>query len=212
MDRTDSANTGTRLGRRPSTTPAELSHVALRLFAENGFEATTVDDIAAAAGIGRTTFFRYFNSKNDLPWGDFDAQLERMREHLQAGPEDRPLMETLRLSVLEFNRVPRDEIPYHRERMHLLLTVPALMAHSTLRYEAWRDVIADYVAQRLGVPPSSPVPSTVAWTLMAAALSAYEQWLQHDDADLNELLDTALRLLDSGFAELDRSGREFRRP
>lgn len=203
MDRTDRGNAGVRLGRRPSTTPAELSHVALRLFAEHGFEATTVDDIAAAAGIGRTTFFRYFNSKNDLPWGDFDAQLELMRENLRTCSDDVPLMDALRASVLEFNRVPDDEIPYHRERMHLLLTVPTLMAHSTLRYEAWRDVIADYVAHRLDVPRTSPVPNTVAWTLMGAALSAYEQWLLHEDADLTELLDNALQLLSNGFAELE---------
>ncbi|MFW6090356.1 MAG: mycofactocin system transcriptional regulator [Actinomycetota bacterium] len=203
MKPADGANTSTRIGRRPSTTPAELSHVALRLFAERGFETTTVDDIAAAAGIGRTTFFRYFNSKNDLPWGDFEAQLERMREYLRTRPGDLPLMDALRLSVLEFNRVPEDEIPYHRERMRLLLTVPALMAHSTLRYEAWRDVVADFVAQRLGVPRTSSAPSTVAWTLMGAALSAYEQWLQHEDTDLIELLDASLRLLNSGFADLE---------
>ena len=64
-----------RIGRAPATTHGELSHLALALFLERGFEQTTVDDIVEAAGIGRRTFFRYFRSKNDLPWGDFDQLL-----------------------------------------------------------------------------------------------------------------------------------------
>ena len=56
-----------RVGRAPATTHGELSHVALALFLERGFDHTTVDDIAAAAGISRRTLFRYFPSKNDLP-------------------------------------------------------------------------------------------------------------------------------------------------
>ncbi|MCQ0020665.1 TetR family transcriptional regulator [Actinomadura madurae] len=58
-----------RVGRRPRTSRGELERVALRLFAERGFEETTVDDIASAAGIGRRTFFRYYGSKNDVVWG-----------------------------------------------------------------------------------------------------------------------------------------------
>ena len=66
-------------GRRRITSRAELEHVAFGLFERQGFEKTTIDDIASAAGIGRRTFFRYFPSKNDVPWGDFEAELERMR-------------------------------------------------------------------------------------------------------------------------------------
>ncbi|TDD67780.1 mycofactocin system transcriptional regulator [Jiangella aurantiaca] len=190
----------TRLGRRPSTTQAELSHVALTLFAERGFDDTTVDDIAAAAGIGRRTFFRYFASKNDLPWGDFDAQLDRMRAYLDDLPDDLPLMDAVRASVIEFNRIPPEEVPWHRQRMRLLLTVPALMAHSTLRYRAWRDVVAHYAAGRLGVPEDSLEPQALAWTMLGIALAAYEQWLVHEDADLTELLESALRMLGERFA------------
>jgi TetR/AcrR family transcriptional regulator, regulator of mycofactocin system len=192
----------TRLGRRPSTSQAELSHVALQLFAERGFDETTVDDIAAAAGIGRRTFFRYFASKNDLPWGDFDEQLEKMRKYLREMPDDVPLMDALRASVIEFNRLPPEEIPWHRQRMHLLLNVPTLLAHSTLRYQAWRQVVAEYAARRLGVPEDSLAPNAIAWALLGIALSAYEQWLQHEDADLTELLDASLRILNSGFTAL----------
>ena len=53
--------------------------MAFTLFAARGFDATAVDDIASAAGIARRTFFRYYASKNDLVWGDFDGELRRFR-------------------------------------------------------------------------------------------------------------------------------------
>lgn len=194
------ARPATRLGRRPATTAVELSHVAIRLFRDQGYEATTVDDIAAAAGIGRRTFFRYFPSKNDAPWGDFEQRLARLREFLREQPRSAPLMEVLRAAVLEFNRVPPEEAHWHRERMRLLLYVPALQAHSILRYAAWRDVIAEYVADRLGLSRDDHPPQAIAWALLGTAISAYEQWLRHDDADLAELLDEGLRMLRTGFA------------
>jgi len=73
-------------GRRRMTSRADLEQVAFDLFERQGFERTTIDDIARAAGIGRRTFFRYFPSKNDVAWGDFDAELARMRLRLNAAP------------------------------------------------------------------------------------------------------------------------------
>lgn len=125
-----------RIGRQLATSRAELSHIALQLFIEHGFDESTVDDIAATAGIGRSTFFRHFASKNDLPWGDFETLLERMRQSLISLRSDMPLTEALQAAVIEFNRLPIEKIPYHRQRMELLLNVPTLMAHSTLRYAA----------------------------------------------------------------------------
>lgn len=190
-----------RQGRQPSTSHAHLSHVALELFLERGFDRTTVDDIASVAGIGRRTFFRYFPSKNDLPWGDFDLLLEGLRAYLRTLPPTMPLMEALRQGVLEFNRLPDDEIPYHRRRMELLLHVPTLLAHSTLRYAAWRAVVAEFAADRLGLPAASLEPQTVAWVCLAACLAAYEQWLRQEDADLLHLLDESFRALQWMFAE-----------
>lgn len=187
----------THAGRRPSTSRAQLSHIALASFIERGFEETTIDDIAEAAGIGRRTFFRYFTSKNDLPWGDFDAGLADMRRFLGGLPADHDLFDALKTAVVEFNRFPAEEIPYHRERMKLLLNVPALVAHSSLRYVAWRQVIADYAALRLGVPSSSLQPQTIAWVFLGASLAAYEQWLKGDDAYLTALLESAFSVLRS---------------
>ena len=64
-----------RLGRRRSTTREHISDVAIELFAARGFDEVSVDDVAQAAGIARRTLFRYYASKNAIPWGDFDAHL-----------------------------------------------------------------------------------------------------------------------------------------
>jgi mycofactocin system transcriptional regulator len=188
-----------RAGRRRVTSRGELEHVAFELFGRNGFERTTVEDIAAAAGIGRRTFFRYFRSKNDVPWGDFDGMLRRMRERLDGCPPQRPLMEVVREALLDFNRVPVAEQPWHRRRMELILGTPALQAHSTLRYADWRAVLAEFVGDRLGRPADSLVPQTIAHATLGVAVAAYEQWLRHDDAELIALLDEAMRELAASF-------------
>jgi len=186
-------------GRRRVTSQAELEHVAFELFQANGFEQTTVEDIAAAAGIGRRTFFRYFPSKNDVPWGMFDQELERMRARLKACPGDVQLMDAIRAALVDFNRVEPSQITRHRRRMELILRVPALLAHSTLRFAAWRDVIAEFVAERSGQQPDSLAPQAIAHAVLGVAIAAYEQWLDDEDAELGVLLDSAMRQLGAAF-------------
>jgi mycofactocin system transcriptional regulator len=184
-----------RAGRRPITSRAEVEHAAFELFARQGFERTTVDDIAQAAGIGRRTFFRYFPSKNDIAWGDFDGELRRMRTRLGEYPADLPLVDVIREALVDFNRIDPGEAPWHRRRMELILTTPALQAHSTLRYTAWREVLAEFVGQRLGVAPDSLGPQAIAYAALGVALAAYEQWLRASDDDLGDLLTAGMREL-----------------
>lgn len=188
-------------GRPPATSVAELEHVALDLFTRQGFEETTVEQIAGAAGIGRRTFFRYFRSKNDVAWGDFDQQLRRFRAAFDAVPAAVPLRAGLHACIAQFNDFPDEELPWLRRRMALLLRVPALQAHATLRYQAWRDVVADFVAARRGEDPRSLVPQVTAHCALGTAISAYEAWLAHDAAPLQELMDRALHLWLAGPAE-----------
>lgn len=182
-------------GRRPSTSRAQLEQHALRLFAERGFDEVTVEDIAAAAGIGRRTFFRYYPSKNDVVWGDFEAELERMRAVLAAYPGGTPTMEALREAIVDFNRLDAEQIPWHRRRMRLILEVPALQAHSTLRYAEWRRVVAEFAAERLGQEPDALRPQVIAHACLGAAVAAYAQWLRQEESDLSGFLDEALRAL-----------------
>ncbi|MFT4081053.1 MAG: mycofactocin system transcriptional regulator [Nocardioides sp.] len=185
-------------GRR-ATSAAHLSRVGLQLFFEHGFDETTVDEIADAAGIGRRTFFRYFASKNDLPWGDFDALVAQMRQRLSQTSDEVPLVDALRDAVIAFNTYPPEELLPLRQRMELLLRVPSLVAHSALRYESWRQVIAEYVARRCHLDEDDLEAQVVAWTLLATSLAAYEEWLRHEDADLLDVLDRAIRQVGTTF-------------
>jgi mycofactocin system transcriptional regulator len=186
-------------GRRRVTTHADLEQAAFALFAAHGFDATTVDEIAEAAGIGRRTFFRYFPSKNDVPWGAFEHELERMRVRLKACPPEVPLMDAIRLALIDFNRVAPAQVPLHRRRMELILRVPTLLAHSTLRFTAWREVIAEFVAERTGHRPDDLAPQVIAHAILGVAVAAYEHWLDDPSADLGALLDDAMRQLGEAF-------------
>lgn len=196
-----------RTGRVHVTTHSHLSQIALKLFIERGFEQTTVDEIAAEAGISRRTLFRYFQTKNDLPWGDFDNLLEGMRDRLAHAQHDAPISDVLRSAVIEFNQFPQDELAMHRSRMWLLLNVPTLMAHSTLRYAEWRQVIAEFVANRLGALSGDLTPQTIAGACLGISLAAYEQWLGCDDANLVELFDVAFSSVEDIFGTAEARSR-----
>lgn len=177
--------------------------MALELFAERGFSSTTVEDLAAAAGISRRTFFRYFASKNDVVWGEFDELLRRMDEWLSAAPAELPVLDAVAEAVVRFNSLPSAAVPAHRQRMALILHVPALQAHSTLRYAAWRGVVARFVGRRLGEPDDGAVPQLVGHVALGAAVAAYEQWLADPAVDLESLLAASFTELAAGFPTLD---------
>jgi mycofactocin system transcriptional regulator len=187
------------LGRPPTTNNAEIERVALDLFAKHGFEATTVDDIATAVGVGRRTLFRYFESKNDLAWGDFDGVMARLRAALDEG-EGLPLMEALRRGVVESNRYPADQEPGLRTRMTLITGTAALQAHSALRYAEWRGVVAGWVAERRGEAPGDLLTRVIGYAALGSAMASFERWVANEDEDLLELLDAAFVALAAGFA------------
>ncbi|RAY17031.1 mycofactocin system transcriptional regulator [Actinomadura craniellae] len=189
------------MGRPRVTSRAALERLAFELFARQGFDETTVDDIATAAGIGRRTFFRYFSSKNDLVWGDFEDQLRKLRTLLERTDPDTPMMDAVRRAVVEFNRFDPTDVPWHRQRMQLILGVPTLQADATLRYISWRAVITGFVAERTGLPASAMIPRLAGNVVLAASVAAYEHWLSDEGtAALSDLMDEAIRQVGAGLA------------
>lgn len=180
------------VGRPPVTSHAAIEAAAFALFAERGFDDTTTDDIAEAAGIGRRTLFRYYPSKYDIPWGQFDASLAYFRDVLAREPHDVPLWAAAQHGVVQFNTFDDSVLDQHRARMRLILQTPSLQAHSVLMYEKWRAVIADYVAVRTKQPAHGLLPRTVGHVSLALAISAYEQWLTPRAPRLTVLIDRSM--------------------
>lgn len=186
--------------RRPRGRPALTSHeevarAALQLFADNGFDETTVDEIATEAGVSRRTIFRYYPSKNDMVWGDFDWVLNRLRAALAETSPDESLMDAIRRAVIASNHYEPEQLPELRIRLTLITTVPALQAHSMLRYADWRRVIAEFVAERLGLEPDDLIPEAIGWMTLGASLSAFVRWVNNPGDDLEENLGRSYSLL-----------------
>jgi len=198
--------TGVMRGRPLTTTHADIEAAAFGLFARHGFDDTTVDAIAQAVGIGRRTLFRYFPSKNDIPWGRFDASLEDFAAKLEASDPQLPLSVAVSNAIIAFNDVPLDAVSQHRQRMALILHTATLQAHSALRYREWRHVVAEFVASRLGQQPTDLLPRTIGHIALAVAVSAYEQWLVDPDQSLESLLREAMSSLDLFLAQSKSAG------
>src|SRR5271156_3321190 len=193
-----------RVGRRRSTTPQHVTDVALGLFAERGFAEVSVDDVAQAAGIARRTVFRYYASKNAIPWGDFDAHLQHLRELLDHVDPGTRLGEALRAALLSFNTFDESETVRHRQRMRVILQTAELQAYSMTMYAGWRDVIAGFVARRTGAKTTDLRPQTVAWMMLGVALSACDPWLDDKSVALREALGDSFDVVRAGLKDLGR--------
>ncbi len=177
--------------------PGGAGAIALDLFIRNGFTETTLDDIATAAGIARRTFFGYFSSKNDVVWGDFDALLRGMEEWL--AESDRPTVRSSRPSRRRWSASttfrPRRCPP----------TGSACRSSSTCRpcRPTARCATPTGGTSWPASPPAASskpadalLPQLVGHLALGAAVTAYEQWLADESADLPELLTAAFGALD----------------
>lgn len=187
---------------------ARIEHAALDLFTRRGFDGVTIDEIADAAGIGRRTYFRYFATKADAVWGDFQAHVVRLAGLLEATDSTRPVLASISSAYVEVNDYSTAELPMLRHRMRLILTEPALQAHSQLRYAEIDRVVAAYVARRTGQARDGLLPRLVATSSRAAATTAFEVWLGDDEVTLGGALRAAFTELFSGFGALRAALRE----
>jgi mycofactocin system transcriptional regulator len=184
-------------GRPEVTSHAAIEAAAFRLFAERGFEQTTLDAIAEAVGVSRRTLFNYYPSKNDIPWGQFDQTLDHFRTLLRDQPDGLPLWETVHRAVSAFNEFPADAQPPHVERMRLILHTPALQSHAAIRHAEWRQVIEEYVTERLDLASNESLPALVGHVSLALAHSAYSLWLADPLQSLPDLVSEQMNSLRS---------------
>jgi TetR/AcrR family transcriptional regulator, regulator of mycofactocin system len=189
-----------RRGRPRSTSSRELQVIALRLFIEQGFDNTTIENIAAEAGVSERTFFRYFSSKASVLWPEFETEVEAIRATLSAAPDDVPMMDAIRAAVVSANHYGAGDVPEMRARMTLVATVPALSASAAEHYEAWERAVSEFAAARLGRPADSLFPLAIGRATLAACRAAYERWSARADSDLTVYLEAALAALAAGFS------------
>jgi mycofactocin system transcriptional regulator len=182
------AGDAARRGRPRGTSARELELIALRLFTEQGFDETTVDQIAAAARVSRRTFFRYYVSKSDVLWNEFDNEVETIRRLLAEMPDELPVMEAVRRAVVAANHYRAEDVPELRMRMNLLSSVPKLLARAAIHYDAWERAVSEFVARRSGQPADSLYPLAVGRAVLASCRAGYDRW-------------AAIRALAAGFRD-----------
>lgn len=171
---------------------AEITDAAMRLFTERGFEATTVDQIAEAAGISRRSFFRYFETKEDVVLGDLTSLGEALKVALEARPPEEPAWPALRAAFLALrgpNHSPAAELAAAR----VWHAAPSLRARHLEKHLRWQELLTPDISRRLGLP-ASPSPDPRARAVVAAALAcldtAVDAWRESDgSANLEELYD-----------------------
>jgi AcrR family transcriptional regulator len=172
-----------RRGRPVDVDPDEVALLALRHFAEHGYEATTMDDIARIAGIGRRTLFRYFPSKPALVWGGMEPVVERTRTELDAATPDEPTASVLRRAIARSLDMPPDRIEATRRRLLLIGSDDSLIAFGLGRLALNRDVLAAFIARRTASEPGGLHASVLADALSAASFSALLWWAANSDQE-----------------------------
>jgi mycofactocin system transcriptional regulator len=186
-------------GRPPSTTRHQLQDIAIDMFSAHGYEGVTIEALAAAAGISRRTFFRYFPSKADTLMADFDTDVERLRSVLASSDPDLPVMDAIRHAVVAVNDYRSDDLARLRQRMRLQHDNPALLANGILHYEVWQAVVAEFAAGRLGQAPGDLLPQVIARSVFGAAYAGFMSWLADERGDLSPRLNGALRAMADAF-------------
>jgi len=199
---------GRPVGRRRSTTPDHIADIALDLFSTYGFSQVSVDEVALASGIARRTLFRYYSTKNAIPWGDFDSHLREFAAVLDDADPTAPIGTALRTALLDFNTIDDATAARHRLRMQVILQTAELQAYSMTMYAGWRAVVADFVARRTGAQVSDLIPQTLAWLMLGVALSAHEFWLADESVSLLQALGDAFDTMAGGLNVLSQNPRE----
>lgn len=174
----------------------EVLKRAWTLFAEQGFEATTVDQIAAAAGMSRRTFFRYFSGKDELILERLIEHGDRLANALRERPADESVWRALR-AAFDVIVIPQEEHADHSRSLTLMLRAePGARASVLERDRRWQELLSPLVAKRLGPRRGQSGPDVRAAAIASSALAcleaAQEMWTNHPGSSLAALLDEAM--------------------
>ncbi|MBF4133171.1 MULTISPECIES: TetR family transcriptional regulator [Streptomyces] len=162
----------------------ELTEAALQLLALKGFDGVTVDEIVAAAGVSKRTFFRYFASKEDVVVQFLADMGTDMCAELASRPAGEPPSTALLRTVL----VPLTTCGDHSEKalplVRLILRTPALHARFLERQAQWREGLSTELARRLGLDPAADLyPHLAAGMALTAFDTVLWRWSENEAGD-----------------------------
>jgi len=183
--------------RKKAKTRATIQQHALRLFREQGYDATTVEQIADAAEVSPSTFFRYFPTKEEVVlWDDLDPQIIPAFE---AQPGELGPIQALRGALrVVFSTLPAAEQAQQWERSQLILSVPELRMRMLDQFTDASKLLAELVAQRVGRDPDEFAVRCFAGGLMGVLLAALFAGANAPQTDFIELVDASLAYLEAG--------------
>lgn len=158
----------------------ELAEAALKLLAVRDFEDTTIDQIAAEAGVSRRTFFRYFQSKEDVIVESFATVGEDLCAALQARPARERPATVLRQTFCLFEHVCTDHPEKALRLTRLILHTPALHARYLERQAEWKTTLAEALALREKMSRHDLAPVIAVGVAFAALDVALRAWVAGD--------------------------------
>ena len=190
---------------RPSARD-RLAEAAFALFGERGYEQTSIDDITERAGLGRTTFFRHYRSKEDVIFPDHDRLLEQIGERLRTSSDGTALVavsDAVRLVLRHY--VAEGDLA--RRRYAITSAVPALRDREIASVARYQRLFREFIAGWMGDPGE---PASLRAELMAAAVVAahnhvLRRWLRGESPDPVAEVDQALGQVIELFAGPDGS-------
>jgi AcrR family transcriptional regulator len=168
---------GGRIGVREDKkreTRQRLERVALGLFAERGYERTTVDDVAGAAGVSARTVFRYFPVKADLLFGGTDDDLEELRRLLAQQDAALAPFEAGQHALGEFSA--RIGGAGNAQRARVITASPSLAARALEVREEWAEAVAAELATRRGLATPDERDRLAGLLVVAVLVSAVREW------------------------------------
>jgi AcrR family transcriptional regulator len=176
--------------RKKAATRRSIQEHALRLFAANGYDNTTVEDIAAAAGVSHMTFFRYFPRKeNVVETREYDPMIEELI--VARPPDESPIAAigaALSTWVAAVLLTDRQRI---LTRVRLMMATPDLRARQIITMDDTRDLFARSLARRNRQAQENLVVTVHAAVAVAVFVTALRTWAQTDDGDLVAIVDAA---------------------
>ena len=185
--------------RKKARTREAIMDAALDLFEANGYDATTVEDIAAAADVSPRTFFRYFESKLDLIMARSDTKHTELGPLLMARPPEEGLLGAMR-EVVRSELDTQLEDPRVQREFQVMLSTPSLRHLAREHFYEEEAQMVGAIAARLGVPEDSLVAHVVTSMVASAMWATVNRWITEggDPERLSEMFDEAFALLAEG--------------